>query len=76
MREKSLTQFCNQLQATEFDKEKPDDSAQRGIVFTPFLSMLPHSCVPNTFLQFKRDCVVLHAILPIKKGEQVIYGSS
>lgn len=58
----------NYLQSTELTEHHMKEC---GTVVGGLISLLNHSCYPNTFLQFKRDCLVMHATVPIKKGEQV-----
>lgn len=44
---------------------------QKGSVVAGFTSLLNHSCYPNALLEIKKDCTLVHALVPIKNGEQV-----
>lgn len=52
-------------------EEQVGHSQPRGLVILPFLSYVNHSCCPNTYIQSKKDHIVLRSIFPINKGEQV-----
>lgn len=66
--------WCSFLQAAEYTSTNPLQVVSpscRGMMLLPFTSLINHSCAPNSFMQFKRNHIVLYSDMPIKKGEQV-----
>ncbi|XP_012538700.2 SET and MYND domain-containing protein 4 isoform X1 [Monomorium pharaonis] len=60
-----------------FGEMKDLEYVERGIASMPFLSLINHSCDPNVFRHSKPEHIVLYAMYPIKKGEQLLdnYGT-
>ncbi|XP_043682163.1 SET and MYND domain-containing protein 4-like [Vespula pensylvanica] len=54
-----------------FTEEYGLDGRERGIVLMPFYSLFNHSCNPNVVRYSISKKVVMSAIHPIKKGEQL-----
>ncbi|XP_025991232.2 SET and MYND domain-containing protein 4 isoform X2 [Solenopsis invicta] len=50
---------------------------ERGIASMPFLSLINHSCDPNILRHSRSEHIVLYAMYPIRKGEQLLdnYGT-
>ena len=45
---------------------------ERGIASMPFHSLINHSCDPNILRHSRSEHIVLYAMYPIRKGEQVL----
>nr|XP_050853770.1 SET and MYND domain-containing protein 4-like isoform X2 [Vespula vulgaris] len=57
--------------ALSFLEEYGLDGRERGIVVMPFYSLFNHSCNPNVVRYSRSKEVIMRAIFPIKKGEQL-----
>lgn len=49
----------------------PLDDTSLGVGFDPILCSANHSCDPNAVVVFNQPKLVLRAIKPIKKGEEI-----
>jgi len=45
---------------------------ERGLAAMPFCSLINHSCNPNVLRHSRPNHIVLYAMYPIRKGEQVL----
>ncbi|XP_029680669.1 SET and MYND domain-containing protein 4-like isoform X2 [Formica exsecta] len=54
-----------------FSEEQGLECVERGIAAMPFLSLINHSCNPNIFRHSRPKHVVIYAMYPIRKGEQL-----
>ncbi|XP_012286362.1 SET and MYND domain-containing protein 4 isoform X2 [Orussus abietinus] len=63
-----------QMMSTNFFKFGEDRKVEyilRGVAIMPFLSLINHSCDPNTVRQSKKAHMVVYALFPIKEGGQL-----
>ncbi|KOC68566.1 SET and MYND domain-containing protein 4 [Habropoda laboriosa] len=57
--------------ANDFPEVYGIESRQRGCVIAPFASLMGHSCNANTVITCKSGHMIIHALYPIKEGEQI-----
>ncbi|EZA61542.1 SET and MYND domain-containing protein [Ooceraea biroi] len=55
-----------------FGEEQDLDNVERGLAAMPFYSLLNHSCSPNVLRHSRPKHIVLYAMYPIRKGEQLL----
>ncbi|RLU24101.1 hypothetical protein DMN91_004310 [Ooceraea biroi] len=56
----------------QFGEEQDLDNVERGLAAMPFYSLLNHSCSPNVLRHSRPKHIVLYAMYPIRKGEQLL----
>ncbi|XP_012277849.1 SET and MYND domain-containing protein 4-like [Orussus abietinus] len=54
-----------------FVEERDFDNVERGAALMPFFSLINHSCDHNITRQSLKEHMVLYALYPIEKGEQL-----
>ncbi|CAL7933352.1 unnamed protein product [Xylocopa violacea] len=54
-----------------FSEERDLGVVERGTAVMPFLSLINHSCSPNVSRHSRSKHIVMYAIYPIEKGEQI-----
>ncbi|GAB1859042.1 SET and MYND domain-containing protein 4 [Camponotus japonicus] len=54
-----------------FSEEQDLECVERGIAAMPFYSLMNHSCNPNIFRHSRSKHMVIYAMHPIRKGEQL-----
>ncbi|XP_023288710.1 SET and MYND domain-containing protein 4-like [Orussus abietinus] len=60
-----------QINMLRFCEQRDFETTVRGVAIAPFLSFSNHSCNPNIVDQSIKEHLVLYAIQPIRKGEQL-----
>ncbi|KAL6259901.1 hypothetical protein P5V15_009812 [Pogonomyrmex californicus] len=55
-----------------FGEEQGLEHVERGIAAMPFLSLFNHSCNPNILRHSRSKHIVIYAMYPIRKGEQLL----
>lgn len=53
------------------EERRAEEAVRRGLAIMPFLSLINHSCSPNTLRNCTPKHVIMYAMYPIKKGEQL-----
>ncbi|KAI0137104.1 hypothetical protein BJ170DRAFT_44026 [Xylariales sp. AK1849] len=63
--------FLFNIMCNKFGLSSPFDDTYLGIGFDPLICSANHSCGPNVALVFNQPAVLLRALKPIKKGEEI-----
>lgn len=66
--------ICNKILYLQFTEEQylECDSVERGLAAMPFCSLFNHSCSPNIMRISRPQHIILYALYPIRKNEQVL----
>jgi SET and MYND domain-containing protein len=63
--------FFFNIMSNTIQLHSPLDDMKLGIAFDPIICSANHSCEPNTVVVFNQPRILLRAIRPIKKGDEI-----